>query len=144
MTKKIENILSEFSKTELAFFAKYKLLTYTIETQKVIENWMKREGLTDKEIKKLIRKNEFSKQSKGSKKLCPRCNSNKLLNSQKELHNFDSNESFDETSSQQGIDKEIIKICSICGFNLDRDHEPSKLLKILNKIFGKSKMRILP
>jgi hypothetical protein len=125
MSQKIENILSNFSDLELAFFSKYRLNSYSSTSQKVIKSWILRSGLKQEKIDKLVKLNEFNKSTNPIKPNCPRCSSNKLFSVDEEIFNGSSVNLFDGETFRQDIEKIELRICFVCGFNLAKDKKPS-------------------
>jgi rubredoxin len=76
--KPIEDILSTFTDTELAYLFKYQINTYLFETKTKIRNYIFIDrGLQPKELEELILKNRNIKIPNDNKH-CPRCKSNKI------------------------------------------------------------------
>jgi hypothetical protein len=76
--KTLENILSTFTDTELAYLFRYQLETYLISTQERIRNYIFIQRKLDQElIDKLIADNS-SKTVSDSLEYCPRCKSDKV------------------------------------------------------------------
>tara|TARA_R110002049_G_scaffold230736_1_gene402914 strand:- start:347 stop:754 length:408 start_codon:yes stop_codon:yes gene_type:complete len=133
MSDKIVSILSKFSREELAFFAKYKLPTYSLKTQEIIQERIRYINLDQQEIVRLISENEFIDSKGSSLKVCPRCNSDKLFIDQLEIYDHRSLAILDGDSFRSDIEKLEMKVCFVCGFNLSKDKKPRFLSRLFRR-----------
>jgi DNA-directed RNA polymerase subunit M/transcription elongation factor TFIIS len=134
MTNKIEKILSELNETELAFFAKYKKNTYSASTRNIIENWLNAKNLTKEKIESIVQINEFKITTEKNK--CSRCNSDKFINEQMQIHEHSDVAFFDGDAFRQDLEKIDLKVCFVCGFRPYIDNKPNFLKKFFKKFFN--------
>lgn len=112
--------LDTLSDRELAFFAKFKLHTYIIDTQYEIKKYIDDRKLYPQAIDKLIKeKVEIDEK----RMCCPRCGSSKLLKSNvKWTEVYSKHDIAKAGNSWNGIYKDEI-ICNVCDFWLE---DPNK------------------
>ncbi|MAO10112.1 MAG: hypothetical protein CMC07_04300 [Flavobacteriaceae bacterium] len=73
----IISFLNGLDDYELAYFAKFKIQTYSPETQLEINRHLRGKGLAEDRINRLIAANP-KKEAKKGKVRCPRCSSDKI------------------------------------------------------------------
>jgi len=74
---RVKNFLNELDDYELAYFAKFKLLTYMENTQSEIKEYLVERNLNESKIDQLILENPKSKLN-DERERCPRCYSDKI------------------------------------------------------------------
>ena len=134
---RIKNFLNELDDYELAYFAKFKLLTYMKARQSEIKEYLVERNLNESKINKLISENPKSKLNDGEKR-CERCYSNKIRKNKVEWTNTGGGFGIgDEIATLDGIGgKTTYKdevICNVCGFWLE-DPNQEKPLSFSKKI----------
>lgn len=137
----IRAFLTELDKYELAYFAKFKLLTYTEGTQIKIREYLAEQNIDHSTIDTLISENPKSKLDDGNER-CTRCYSDKIRKDKV---------TWTATANKFGLSDEIATIdgiagkatyayeviCNVCGVWLsDPNQEKEKSIweKIWNKI----------
>jgi Zn ribbon nucleic-acid-binding protein len=112
----IEELLNNFTDTELAYLYKYQLDRYLVDSQAKIKKFIfEKRALTQAALDDLIRKNT-DKKIISDIAHCPRCKTDKLRK-----------EKFDE---KQNI------ICNVCGYVLpDRENNNKQLRENLTDFF---------
>jgi hypothetical protein len=140
---RIQNFLNELDDYELAFFAKFKLMTYMKSTQLKIKEILIERNLNESKINQLISENPKSKLN-DNRERCTRCYTNKIRKDSVEWTNTSTGIGFeDETAISDGIKgkatyKEEI-ICNVCGFWIkdpNQEKEKSTLNEIINKVWN--------
>ena len=135
---RVKNFLTELDDFELAYFAKFKLLTYMKETQSEIKEYLIERNLNQSKIDRLISENPKSKLN-DDRERCPRCYSDKLRKNKVEWTNTGGGIGIgDEVATWDGISgratyKDEI-ICNVCG-NWLEDPNQEKPLPTSEKIF---------
>ena len=133
MNTDIENILNQYNDVELAFFAKYRMLTYLPETRKQIQHKLNEKDLTKNRIETICSDIEFNPTLKRSEPHCPRCFSNKFFYREEEIEN--TSRTITEDSFRMDLPKLKIKMCEICGYDITkRSKENSGLLGLLKRM----------
>lgn len=139
---KITDFLDELDDYELAYFAKFKLITYMKDTQSEIKEYLIKRNVNESKIETLISKNPISKLNDKAKR-CPRCYSDKLRKNKVE---------WTETTDKFGLEDEIATldgitgratykeevVCNVCEFCLeDPNNEKPKSFrkKVTTKIW---------
>ncbi|PQJ21249.1 hypothetical protein [Tenacibaculum sp. SG-28] len=135
---RVKNFLTELDDYELAYFAKFKLLTYMKETQSEIKEYLIERNLNESKIDRLISKNPKSKLN-DDRVRCPRCYSDKLLKNKVEWTNTGGGIGIgDEVATWDGIGGRATYkyevICNVCG-NWLEDPNQEKPLPTSKKIF---------
>jgi hypothetical protein len=74
---RIYNFLESLSDKELAYFIKFKKTKYSVETQKIIDDYIQEKNFTQEKIERLVELKFFA--SKDQTQVCPRCGSFKFL-----------------------------------------------------------------
>jgi len=121
--KTIEDILVNFTDTELAYLNKYQLETYLGDTQTKIKSFIfQKRGLTQNTLDELIVKNADKKAT--SDRCCPRCKSDKVRADKVEwdipLFRAGAEDEYamlHEIQSGESYKKEKIT-CNVCGYVL--------------------------
>lgn len=117
---KTRDFLDSLSDHELAFFVKYKLHTYMLNTQQDIKEYVEKRNLNQKAIDQFITKRTEIYYKK--EKCCTRCGSNKLL-----INNVEWTDTYgkpgyaDDLAVSEGMfyGKATYKdeiICNVCDF----------------------------
>lgn len=117
---RVKNFLTELDDYELAYFAKFKLLTYMKDTQSEIKEYLIERNLNESKIDQLILTNPKSKLI-DERERCPRCYSDKIRKDEVEWTNTKNRAGFaDEIATLDGLNgKATYKdqvICNVCGF----------------------------
>lgn len=139
----IKNFLIELDDYELAYFIKFKFLSYTTSTQSKIKSFLIEKEFDESQIDQLILQNPKSKLNDG-KERCPRCYSNKLRSNKVEWTNTDQEVGFEEEiATSDGVFGKVTYknevICNVCGFWLEDPNleKPQSIFKrITNNFFG--------
>ncbi len=128
---RVRKFLIELDDYELAFFAKFKLLTYMNPTQLEIKDYLIERNLTKSKIDQLISENSKSKLN-DEKERCPRCYSDKIRKDKVEWTDTAQKSGYsDEIATLDGLSgratyKDQV-ICNVCGFWLsDPNNEKGK------------------
>jgi hypothetical protein len=134
---RIRDFLKELDDYELAYFAKFKLLTYMKVSQSEIKEYLTERGFNQAKINKLISENPKSKLNDG-KKRCERCYSEKIRSNKVEWTNTGGGIGIeDEIATLDGIGGKVTYknevICNVCGFWLE-DPNQEKPLSFSKKI----------
>jgi hypothetical protein len=133
------DILFEFNDFELAYFAKFKMESYMVETQDVIKDYLKKREITEDRIEMLISEN-LKRKIIDNKERCPKCHSDKLRIEKVEwTKTIDQFSGDGEIASLDGlIGKATYKDeveCNVCGFILkDPNQKTFKKRTISQKI----------
>ncbi len=134
---RVRNFLTELDDYELAYFAKFKLLTYMKDTQSEIKEYLVERNLNESKIDQLILTNPKSKLN-DERERCPRCYSDKIRKDEVEWTNTSGGIGVgDEVAAWDGIGgratyKEEV-ICNVCG-NWLEDPNQEKPLPTSKKI----------
>ena len=139
---RIRDFLNELDDYELAYFAKFKLLTYMKVTQSKIKEYLAERNLNESKIDKLISENPKSKLN-DEKRRCERCYSEKIRSNKVEWTNTgggiglkDEIATWDAIGGRATYKDEVI--CNVCGFWLEDPNQEKPLptsKKILNGIW---------
>ena len=139
---RIRDFLNELDDYELAYFAKFKLLTYMKVTQSRIKEYLAERNLNESKIDKLISENPKSKLN-DEKRRCERCYSEKIRSNKVEWTNTgggiglkDEIATWDAIGGRATYKDEVI--CNVCGFWLEDPNQEKPLptsKKILNGIW---------
>ncbi|MGY0408040.1 MAG: hypothetical protein ACWIPJ_06760 [Polaribacter sp.] len=140
---RIQNFLNELDDYELAFFAKFKLMTYMKSTQLKIKEILIERNLNESKINQLISENPKSKLN-DNKERCTRCYTNKIRKDRVEWTNTSTGIGFeDETAISDGIKGEATYkeeiICNVCGLWIkdpNQEKEKSTLNEIIHKVWN--------
>ena len=134
MNTDIENILNQYNDVELAFFAKYRMLTYLPETRKQIQHKLNEKDLTKNRIETICSDIEFNPTLKRSEPHCPRCFSNKFFYREEEIEN--TSRTITEDSFRMDLPKLKIKMCEICGYDINKGEKiGNRIFMFLKKVF---------
>jgi len=128
---RVKTFLSGLDDYELAYFARFKLLTYMKGTQSEIKEYLTERNLNESKIDRLISENPKSKLN-DERERCPRCYSDKIRKDKVEWTN---------TSRGFGIEDEVATwdglggratyknqvICNVCGFWLEDPNQEKPL-----------------
>ena len=143
----VEDILNNFSDTELAYLNKYQLDSYLGDTQTKIKKFIfEKRGLTQNKLDDLIKKNE-DREVANDIEHCPRCKTDKI-SSYKIQWNIplfkagaeDEYAMLHEIQTGQTYTKDKI-ICNVCGYVLfDPNNEKRPFYKKLADFFFDSPM----
>lgn len=134
---RVKIFLTELDDYELAYFAKFKLLTYMKETQSEIKKYLNERNLTESNIDQLISENPKSKLD-DNKMRCPRCYSDKIRKNKVEWANTGGGIGIgDEVATLDGLGGRTTYknevICNVCG-NWLEDPNQEKPLPTSNRI----------
>lgn len=128
---KVRNFLSELDDYELAYFAKFKLLTYLKNTQSEIKEYLTERNLNESKIDRLISENPKSKLNDDNER-CTRCYSDKIRKDKVEWTDTAYKSGYaDEIAALDGLGGRATYknevICNVCGLWLsDPNNEKGK------------------
>ena len=128
---RVRNFLTELDDYELAYFAKFKLLTYMKATQLEIQAYLTERNLTESKMEQLIAEHRHATLD-DEKERCPRCYSDKIRKDQVEWTDTAGKIGYaDEIATLDGLAGRATytdqAICNVCGFWLsDPNHEKGK------------------
>ncbi|AWH74778.1 hypothetical protein DCS32_11600 [Dokdonia sp. Dokd-P16] len=132
---RVHRFISQLNDYELAFFAKFKLLTFMKETQSEIKEYLAERNMSESKIEKLTfedRRDKF----KDNRIRCSRCQSTKIRMEKVEWTN--TTDEFDISALDSLSGKATYKdkiICNVCGLWLtDPNNEKGK--SIWNSIWN--------
>lgn len=137
---RVKDFLAGLDDYELAYFAKFKLLTYMKVTQMEIKEYLVERNLNESKIDRLISENPKSKLN-DDRERCPRCFSDKIRKDKVEWTN---------TSGGIGIEDEVATwdgfggratyknevICNVCGFWLEDPNQEKPLPTSKKVLYG--------
>ncbi len=137
---RVNDFLAGLDDYELAYFAKFKLLTYMKVTQMEIKEYLVERNLNESKIDRLISENPKSKLN-DDRERCPRCYSDKIRKDKVEWTN---------TSGGIGIEDEVATwdgfggratyknevICNVCGFWLEDPNQEKPLPTSKKVLYG--------
>lgn len=137
---RVKNFLTQLDDYELAYFAKFKLLTYMKDTQSEKKEYLVERNLNESKIDRLILENPKSKLN-DDRKRCPRCYSDKIRKDKVEWTNTGGGIGIgDEVATWDGIGgratykNEII--CNVCGYWLEDPNQEKSLPTSKKILYG--------
>ena len=124
MRDDIFQILNAYSDKELAFFAHYRLSTYSAATRDILGEYLASRKITYQFIERTVKEYNFHKSN--LRGLCPRCGTNHTYVRHQEIQKGGNLAMYQSESYRTDLEKVEIKMCEVCGFDLVHGKRPSK------------------